>query len=297
MAQQVKRNSSSRGKGPASKGKGSQTGLIVAAISLVVVVAVVATLVLVKLNSSSSGSSSSGTNQLASPSLVAAVTGVPNSALASATVPAGSITMPYKITGGPTFESAGKPVVLYMGADYCPYCAAERWPLIIALSKFGTFKNLHVTSSSSSDVYPNTQTFSFYGSSYSSPYIDFQGVEMTTNKQVNGSYPTLMNPTPLQQKYFNQYDKPPYTSLAAGIPFIDFANKYIISGPSYSPGLLAGLSRNSIAGSLTIQGTVTNGAILPSANLIIATICKTDGNQPGSVCSIPAVKSIEASLK
>ncbi len=295
MAQQVKRNSSSRGKGPAKAGKGSQTGLIVAAISLVVVVAVVATLVLVKLNRSNS--SSSGTSELASPSLVAAVTGVPNSALASATVPAGSITMPYKITGGPTFESAGKPVVLYMGADYCPYCAAERWPLIIALSKFGTFKNLHVTTSSSSDVYPNTQTFSFYGSTYSSPYIDFQGVEMTTNKQVNGNYPTLMTPTALQQKYFNQYDKPPYTSLAAGIPFIDFANKYIISGPSYSPGLLQGLSRDSIAGSLTIKGTVTNGAILPSANLIIATICKMDGNQPGSVCSIPAVQSIEASLK
>ena len=295
MAQQAKRNPSSRGKAPAKKATGSRTGLVVAAVSLVVVVAVVATLVLVKLNRSSS--SSSAASPLASSSLVAAVTGVPNSALASATVPAGSITMPYKIKNGPTFAVAGKPVVLYMGADYCPYCAAERWPLIIALSKFGTFKNLHVTSSSSSDAYPNTQTFSFYGSSYSSPYIDFQGVEMTTNKQVNGNYPTLMTPTALQQKYFNAYDKPPYTSLAAGIPFIDFANKYIISGPSYSPGLLQGLSRNSIAGSLTIQGTVTNGAILPSANLIIATICKVDGNQPGSVCSISAVKSVEASIK
>jgi hypothetical protein len=32
--------------------------------------------------------------------------------------------------------------MLYIGAEYCPYCAAERWPLVMALSKFGTFSNL-----------------------------------------------------------------------------------------------------------------------------------------------------------
>ena len=35
-----------------------------------------------------------------------------------------------------------KPELLYIGAEYCPYCAASRWPLIIALSRFGTFKGL-----------------------------------------------------------------------------------------------------------------------------------------------------------
>ena len=31
------------------------------------------------------------------------------------------------------------PEVLYMGAEYCPYCAAQRWSTIIALSRFGTW--------------------------------------------------------------------------------------------------------------------------------------------------------------
>lgn len=296
MAQQTRRKPNSPKKGGTTSSKGTQTGVIVAAVSLVVVVAVVATFILVKINrgAASTNSSSSG---LASASLVQAVTTVPNSSLAQATVPIGSITLPTPINGGQQLSSAGKPVILYMGADYCPYCAAQRWPLIVALSKFGTFKNLHTTSSSSTDVYPNTQTFSFYGSSYSSPYVDFQSVEMQNNVASNGSYTTLQTPTPLQSQLFAKYDQPPYAATATGIPFIDFANQYVDSGPAYSPSVLAGLSRSSIAGSLTIIGTVTNSAILPSANLLIATICKIDNGQPGSVCSIPAVKTVISNLK
>ena len=295
MAQQVKGKPGARRNNAPQARSGSQTGVVIAAVSLVLIVAIVATFILVKLNRTSASTNAS--SSLASASVVNAVTNVPKSALAAAAVPTSSIPMPAKIVGGASFTSAGKPVVLYMGADYCPYCAAERWPLIIALSKFGTFSNLHTTSSSSTDVYPNTQTFSFYGSSYTSKYIDFQSVEMQTNISSNGSYTTLQTPTALQNQIFSKYDQPPYASTATGIPFIDFSNKYIVSGPSYSPALLAGLSRASIAGSLTISGTVTNQAILPSANLIIATICKVDNNQPGSVCSIPAVATAEASLK
>ena len=36
----------------------------------------------------------------------------------------------------------GKPLVLYVGAEYCPYCAAERCAMVQALSRFGTFSNL-----------------------------------------------------------------------------------------------------------------------------------------------------------
>ncbi len=295
MAQQAKRKPNSLKKGTQAKTGGTQTGLIFAAVSFVVVVAIVATLILVKLGRSTSTAGAAST--VASPSLVQAVTNVPNSALAQATVPIGSITLPTPVPNTPVLTSAKKPVILYMGADYCPYCAAQRWPLIIALSKFGTFQNLHTTSSSSSDVYPNTQTFSFYKSSYSSPYIDFQSVEMQTNIASNGSYTTLQTPNPLQSQLYSKYDQPPYSSTATGIPFLDFANQFIDVGPAYSPSILAGLSRSSIAGSLTIPGTVTNSAILPSANLLIATICKVDNYQPGSVCSIPAVKAVIGSLK
>ena len=130
----------------------------------------------------------------------------------------------------------GKPVVTYIGAEYCPYCAAERWGLAVALSRFGTFSHLSGTHSASADVYPNTQTLSFYGSSYSSPYVDFQPVEEATNQQVGGSYQALQTPTAAQSSLLTTYD------AAGSIPFLDIGNKYVITGASYSPQVLQGLS-------------------------------------------------------
>ena len=49
---------------------------------------------------------------------------------------------------GKVISVDGKPEVLYVGAEYCPFCAAERWPLMIALSRFGTFSGVGLTHSS-----------------------------------------------------------------------------------------------------------------------------------------------------
>jgi hypothetical protein len=59
--------------------------------------------------------------------------------------------------------------VLYAGAEYCPFCAAERWALATALSRFGTFTNLGTTASAGGQEYaPNTATLSFHGATYTS---------------------------------------------------------------------------------------------------------------------------------
>jgi hypothetical protein len=64
---------------------------------------------------------------------------------------------PSKITA-PALTVDGKPRVLDVGAEYCPYCATEKWALVVALSRFGTFTGLGQTEPSPSDVYPNTAT-------------------------------------------------------------------------------------------------------------------------------------------
>ena len=87
----------------------------------------------------------------------------------------------------------GKPLITYIGAEYCPYSAAERWALAVALSRFGTFSNLSGTHSSGADVYPDTQTLSFYGSTYTSPYV--QAVEEASNQQVGGTFRELQAPS------------------------------------------------------------------------------------------------------
>jgi thiol-disulfide isomerase/thioredoxin len=187
-------------------------------------------------------------------------------------------------------DAAGKPVVTYIGAEYCPYCAAERWAIAVALSRFGTFSNLSATHSAANDVYPNTQTLSFYGSQYSSQYLDFQPVEEQTNQAVNGTYPTLQRPTAQQSNLLARFDQ------QGSIPFLDIANKYVVVGASYSPQVLAGLTQTQIAQQLGDPSSPVAQAIDGAANEITAAIVEVTGQQPTSVASSPVIASIAKSL-
>ena len=92
--------------------------------------------------------------------------------------PQTSLVAPTPVSGQPVLKVDGKPEVLYVGAEYCPFCAAERWPLIVALSRFGRFSELKDMQSAQLSVFPGTQTFSFVGSTYTSRYLAFAGVEL-----------------------------------------------------------------------------------------------------------------------
>jgi hypothetical protein len=190
------------------------------------------------------------------------------------------------ISGSPLTGATGKPEVFYLGAEYCPYCAAERWPLIIALSRFGTFSGLQTTTSSSSDVYPNTPTFTFRSATYTSQYIDFRPVE-TTDRDHN----PLQTPTASEQQLVTRYD------TANSIPFVDFANRYAFSGAMYTPDVIGGMSWQAVADAITQPDSTQAKAIVGSANLITAAICKTTANQPASVCSTAAIQNLETALK
>jgi thiol-disulfide isomerase/thioredoxin len=178
----------------------------------------------------------------------------------------------------------GRPEVFYFGAEYCPYCAAERWPIVVALSRFGTFSGLKTTSSSSSDIYPNTPTFTFHGATYTSQYIDFASVETTDREQK-----PLESPTAAQQALVSQYD------TSGSIPFVDFANKYVVSGAMYLPDVLSGMSWQAVADSLAQPDSAQAKAILGSANLITAAVCRMTADQPATVCS-PAIQAIEKTI-
>ncbi len=190
-----------------------------------------------------------------------------------------------KVSGTALTGPNGHPEVFYMGAEYCPYCAAERWPMIIALSRFGTFSGLKTTSSSSSDVYPNTPTFTFHGATYTSQYVDFVSVE-TTDRNQN----TLETPSAAQQALVNQYD------TGGSIPFVDFGNRYAFNGAMYLPDVLSGMSWQAVADSLLQPSSQQAKPILGSANLITAAICKLTADQPATVCSSSTIQSIEKTL-
>jgi hypothetical protein len=273
-----------------------------ALLPVLLVVAAIATMVVIKASGGSPSSSpltrggsparsDPGTTALA-PSVVQSLSSVTPATFDAVGIP-GSVVAPSALgRQNPILRAAdGRPVVTYVGAEYCPYCAAERWALAVALSRFGTFTNLSGTQSSGSDVFPNTQTLSFYGSSYSSPYLRFDAVEEASNRQVGGAYQTLQQPTAAQSALLARYD------TAGSIPFLDIANRYVINGASYSPQVLQGLSRAQIADQLNDPKSPVAQAIDGTANQITAALCAVTGNQPTAVSSSPTIVSIEKSLE
>ena len=65
--------------------------------------------------------------------------------------------------------------------ESCPFCAAERWPLAVALAHFGTWSHLGSTTSSATDIYPNTATLSFRTAQYSSAELTLRTTELADN--------------------------------------------------------------------------------------------------------------------
>ena len=192
------------------------------------------------------------------------------------------------VTGESELTKNGLPRVLYVGADFCPFCAAERWALIIALSKFGTFNTLHYMTSSATDVYPSTPTFTFYKSQYTSKYIDFTPVETATNIPSSGGYKPLESLTNNENSIFNKLDSPPYVtqSSAGSIPFVDIGNKGLIVGAQYSPSHLKGLNWNSIINSIySTNDNIVSIKILSSVGRLIQSICTLTNDKPQNVCS------------
>ena len=178
----------------------------------------------------------------AATSLVNGVTGVPPATLDQ--VGKGSVdTLPQATSGQAVLKgSDGKPIVFYMGAEYCPYCAAERWPMIVALSRFGTFQNLSTTSSSSTDTFPNTPTFTFHGATYTSQYIDFQPKEIQSDNGV-----PLETLTADQQKLVDQFDPPPAGQTGNSFPFLGFRQPVDRGRCELQPAVLAGMTQQQVA--------------------------------------------------
>jgi Domain of unknown function (DUF929) len=262
--------------------------------SVVAVLAIVLALILVKAfnKPSSGGSGSGGVTGTALPASAARdVTTVPASALN--TVGIGSVlsfmasgeggARPINpISGSPPLTSGGKPEMLYIGAEFCPFCAAERWAMAIALSRFGTLSPLHgIHSAPAPESDPSTPTLTFYQSTYTSPYLVFTPVENETI-----THAPLQNTTSAQMALWSKYDS---SSTGLGYPFIDFGNKYVIKIPSFDPGVLAGMTWSQAAAALhNPTSPVAQGAD-GAANMITAAICKMTNGQPGSVCTAPGV--------
>jgi hypothetical protein len=282
--------------------------ILIAGGSVLAVIVIIVAFIVYKANKSTTPPTAASTSSLTGTALagvVSKVTSVPASTLdsvGSGTVSAKPIAV---ASGAAALTSGGKPEMLYQGAEYCPYCAAERWAMIVALSRFGTFSGLATIHSASAngagnaEPYPNTPTWTFLNAKFSSPYLAFTSVEEETNipDKSTGEYTTLQKPTAAQSALLTKYDAPPYISSAdaGSIPFVDFGNKYLILGASYNPQVLSGLSWSQIATDLSNASSPVAKAVDGTANYLTAAICKMTGNQPASACT-STVQSLDNGL-
>ncbi len=177
----------------------------------------------------------------------------------------------------------GKPAVIYVGADYCPYCGITRWGFVLALMRFGTFTSLHYMTSSSTDAYANTATFTFYNSSYESSIIAFIESEIETNTE---PYQTLQVPDQLQNSTVSAFDP------GGSIPFIDFGNRSVQIGASISPNYIKGMSWQEVISKLNDSNSTVSQAIIGQADVFTAEICAIDGDMPSNVCNQTYVSKI-----
>lgn len=259
----------------------------VGAIILAVVV-VVAIVVAVGLLHNNKGAETTA----ASDDVISGVTTIPVATFDA--VGAGSIkTLPSAITADP-LTADGKPRIVYVGAEYCPFCAAERWSLVAALARFGTFTGLGQTASTPKDVFPNTPTLSFHGSSYTSQYISFTGYE---TQDTDGK--PLDTLTQEDNALVQKYNAPPYVGTkdtAGSIPFIALFGSYASQGASYSPDLLKGMTHAEVAKAMQDPGTDVAKNVDAMANVFSAIICKATDGQPGEVCSSSGVQAAAEKL-
>jgi hypothetical protein len=251
-----------------------------------------------------------GSAPTASPQSLSSYVNDPVPASLMATLKTAS-TVTLNFRGGPKLLSAaarvstatgpikGGPTMFYQGADFCPFCAAERWALVLTLMRFGTVGGLRYMTSNPGDVYPNTPTFTFVNITYKSPYMHLDAAEVANRTDTAA----LQTPSAANNAALSKYDTAKYVgaSAAGTIPFVDIGNRYVWVGAPYVPSDLLKKQWRTIAQELVTLGKTGQGdsniqAIARGANEFTAAVCSEDGGQPANVCKAAGVVAAQGGL-
>ena len=178
--------------------------------------------------------------------------------------------------------SGGHPLTLFLGGQFCPFCASMRWPLVKALSRFGTLSGLgQINSQQGTDGFNSIGTYDLTKAAFHSDYVTLRMVEVA---DANGN--ALQQPDAETTALLNQFDP------QGSIPFVFVGGAYVAQLP-YSPALLQGKSFQQILSEVNASNPGEVGrAIDAEADGITAIICKTDGAQPSAVCNQQGIQAL-----
>jgi thiol-disulfide isomerase/thioredoxin len=185
------------------------------------------------------------------------------------------------VTNEPLNRPGGKSLVFFMGAGFCPFCAAERWAIVNALNNFGRWEGLVETASADHDEkYLNIPTVSFAQAKYESRYVEFVGRETADR-----------NFEPLQELGEKDYEILDTFNPDQIIPFLLVDGQFMQVGSGYSPQILEGMNQAKVRAELANPASPVGKAMKAEIENITALVCKSIGGKAG-VCNSDSIKSL-----
>jgi thiol-disulfide isomerase/thioredoxin len=157
----------------------------------------------------------------------------------------------------------GKLFVFFMGAEYCPFCAAERWSIVRALQKFGQWNGLKQTMSAARDEpFLNLPTYDFTKATYTSPHIEFVAREIKDRE-----FKPLQKLLKTEEKLVRKFNP------KKEIPFLLVGGRFMQIGPGFTPKIFIGHTFRQTETELKKVESEIRKTIDDEANIIAALLC------------------------
>ncbi|MEM3160356.1 MAG: DUF929 family protein [Nitrososphaera sp.] len=189
------------------------------------------------------------------------------------------------VTDQPLKRDGGKSLVYFMGAGFCPFCAAERWAIVKALERFGKWEGLVEDKSAGHDEkYLNVPTFSLARAKYSSSHVEFAGKETADR-----------NFEPLQELGDSDFEILDMYNPDQMIPFLLVDGQYMQVGAGFSPEMIQNMSHEQVRAELDKPDSAIGKAIRAEIDNITALVCKSIGGK-GQACGSESIKTLVEKL-
>jgi thiol-disulfide isomerase/thioredoxin len=171
-----------------------------------------------------------------------------------------------------TMRRNGKLFVFFLGAEYCPYCAAQRWAIVRSLQKFGQWDGLKQTISAARDEpFLNLPTYDFTNANYTSPHIEFLSREIQ-DREFRPLQKLLKTDEKLLQKFNPERE----------IPFLLVGGRFTQIGSGFTPKIFIGHTFRQTETELKKMESEIRKTIDDEANIISALLCIS--GLPPEVC-------------
>ena len=184
-----------------------------------------------------------------------------------------------------TMRRAGKLFVFFMGAEYCPYCAAERWSIVRSLQKFGQWDGLKQTISAARDEpFLNLPTYDFTKATYTSPHIEFVARELKDRE-----FKPLQKLLKTEEKLLRKFNP------KKEIPFLLIGGRFSQIGSGFTPKIFIGHTFRQTETELKKVESEIRKTIDDEANIISALLCVS--GLPPELCKETGTAELVAQVK